>query len=53
VFRLGVMCGEEKVNQFLSTTQSWAFLKPEWVVQVQRWSPIVSSWNFLQPEATR
>jgi hypothetical protein len=22
VFRLGVMCGEEKVNQFLSTTQS-------------------------------
>ena len=30
-----------------STTQSWAFLSPEWEVQVQRWFPSVSIWNFL------
>ncbi len=34
-----------------STTQSWVFLTPEWEVQVQRWSPSVSSLNFLQPQA--
>ncbi len=33
-----------------STDQSWVFLGPEWVVQAQRWSPIVSIWNFLQPQ---
>ncbi len=34
-----------------STTQSWAFLVPEWVVQVQRWSLRGSIWNFLQPQS--
>ncbi len=33
-----------------STTQSWVFLAPECVVQVQRWSPSGSTWNFLQPQ---
>jgi hypothetical protein len=28
-------------------------LTPEWMVQVQRWSPVASRWNFLQPQTSR
>ena len=47
MFWLCVLCGK---GQSWSTTQSCVFLTPEWVVQVQRWSPRVSNWNFRQPQ---
>ncbi len=34
-----------------STSQSWAFLAPEWAVQVLTWSPRTSQSNFLQTQA--
>ena len=33
-----------------STAQSWAFLTPEWTVQVIAWSPRTSQKIFLQPQ---
>jgi hypothetical protein len=47
------LCVVRKRSTSWSTTLSWAFLTPEWVVQVQRWSPRTSKWNFLQPQAGR
>ncbi len=44
---------ERKRSANWSTTQSWVFLAPEWEVQVQRWSPSASIWNFLEPQAAR
>ncbi len=34
-------------------TLLWDFLSPEWVVQVQRWSPRTSILNFFQPDTSR
>jgi hypothetical protein len=47
------LCVVRKRSASWSTTQSWDFSAPEWAVQVQRWSPWVSSWNFLQPQVER
>ncbi len=44
------LCVVRKRSGSWSTDQSWVFLEPEWVVQVQRLSPSVSTWNFLQPK---
>jgi hypothetical protein len=44
------LCVVWKRSLSWSTVQSWSFLTPEWVVQVLRWSPRTSSWNFLQPQ---
>jgi hypothetical protein len=48
-----LVCVVRKRSASYSITQLWVFLAPEWVVQVQRWSPIASSWNFLQPQVDR
>jgi hypothetical protein len=48
-----VRCVLRKRSASCWTAHSWAFLAPEWTVQVQTWSPITSSWNFLQPQVTR
>ncbi len=48
VFTLWVGRKRSVIWLFWSTTQSWTFLVPEWEVQVQRWSPSRSIWNFLQ-----
>jgi hypothetical protein len=44
------LCVVRKTSAIWSTVQSWAFLAPEWEVQVQRWSQRESTWNFLQPQ---
>ncbi len=46
------LCVVRKRSASWSTAQSWAFLAPEWTVQVQRWSPSASTLNFRQPQTT-
>jgi hypothetical protein len=44
------LCVVRKSSASWSTSQSWVFLTSEWAVQVQRWSPSASTWNFWQPQ---
>ena len=44
------LCVVRNKSESCSTVQSWAFLAPEWVVQVLTWSPRTSRANCLQPQ---
>ncbi len=46
-------CVVRKRSANWSTAQSWAFLAPEWAVQVQRWSSSASIPNFRQPQTAK